>query len=71
MEQFTMAFPINYAKIRNKVKRLCILLAISRLFIYYYFFYHEHDYLPWSKTNAIYTSKGVTCITTFTIIFTQ
>ena len=27
MEQFTMAFPINYAKIRNKVK--CVYLIIN------------------------------------------
>ena len=27
MEQFTMAFPVNYAKIRNKVK--CVYLIIN------------------------------------------
>jgi hypothetical protein len=38
LTQFAIVLLSNYAKIRNKVKRLCILLAISRLFIYYYYY---------------------------------
>jgi len=38
LTQFAIVLLSNYAKIRNKVKGLCILLAISRLslFIDYY-----------------------------------
>ena len=48
-------------------RKMCVIMLTILLF----FRYHEHDDLPWSKTNAIYTSKGITCVTTFTIIFIQ